>query len=379
MLTLHGPPGIRRGRAMNHLGIIEDGAVLIRNSEIAAVGPTRRLENLKEARNAAVIPAAGRLVLPGFVDPALHLMVGGAMPSTKNRPIGRIVQDATAVLRSALQHGTTRAEIKVGGSTPAEELRFLRQTKRLDPDGDDLVRTWLVNAASIETPETAVQAREAAFGWMRKRVKNGFIEVVATEESAEAAQAVATAASERNIACKLHWRGHVGQALAGMLSQRLFHAVSGLEQSEMEQTPGLAASGTMFVFTAGNHVWNRNDQACIRALVDSGGAVALASGYDPAASPVFNMQMAIAQAVLQMKLTTEEAITAATINAAHASGLGLKTGSLEFQKEADLLLLNLGDYRELPRQFGINHVGMVIRSGSVVFNRIGWKAMRSAS
>jgi imidazolonepropionase len=126
-------------------------------------------------------------------------------------------------------------------------------------------------------------------------------------------------------------------------------------------------------------MWNRSDQAGIRALLDSNAAVAIASGYDQVASPVFNMQMAIAQAVLQMKMTTEEAITAATVNAAHASGVASKTGSLEFQKQADLLLLNLADYRELPRQFGINHVGMVIRSGSVVFNRIGWKAMRPAS
>lgn len=363
---------------MNHLGIIEDGAVLIRNSEIAAVGPTRRLENLKEARNAAVIPAVGKVVLPGFVDPALRLMIGGATPSTRNRPIGRVVQDASVVLRSALQHGTTRAEIKVGGATPAEEMRFLRQTKRLDPAGDDLVRTWLVDAASIDQPEAGVQARETAFGWMRKRVKNGFVEVVATAESVETAAALAMAASERNIACKLHWRDRSGQALAALLSRCSFHAVSGLEELETEYISELAALGTTFVFTAGNHVWNRNDQASIRALVDGGGAVAIASGYDPIASPVFNMQMAIAQAVLQMKMTTEEAITAATINAAYASGVGSTAGSLEFQKQADLLLLNLADYRELPRQFGINHVGMVIRSGSVVFNRIGWKAMRPA-
>jgi imidazolonepropionase len=361
---------------MNHLGIIEDGSVLIRNSEIAAVGPTRRLENLKEARDAAVIPATGRVVLPGFVDPALHLMVGGATRPTKNRPIGRIVQEAAVVLRSALQHGTTRAEIKVAGSTPTEELRFLRQTKRLDANGNDLVHTWIVNAGAIEILETSIQVREAAFGWMRKRVKNGFIEVVGTADSAEAAQSLAMAALKRNIVCKLHWQDRTSQVLSSLLSRGLFHAVSGLELLEMEHIPDLAALGTMFVCTAGNHMWNRQDHGSIRSLLDAGGALAIASGYDPAASPVFNMQMAIAQAVLQMKLTTEEAITASTINAAHAIGFGSKTGSLEFKKEADLLLLNLSDYRELPRQFGINHVGMVIRSGSVVFNRIGWKAMR---
>jgi imidazolonepropionase len=364
---------------MNHLGIIEDGAVLIKNSKIAAVGPTRRLENLKEARNAAVIQAAGRVVLPGFVDPALHLMVGGLIRSTRSRSVARIVQDASAVLRSALQHGTTRAEIKVGGDTPAEEMRFLRQTKRLDPDGEELVRTWLVRAPSKEASETCVQVRETAFGWMRRRAPNGFFEVAATAESADAAQALAMAASQRAIACKLHWRDSAGQTLAALLSRFSFHAVSGLEQLETEHIAELAAPGTTFVFTAGNQMWNRNDQASLRALLDANGAVAIASGYDPVASPVFNMQMAIAQAVLQMKMTTEEAITAATINAAHVSGVASKTGSLEFQKEADLLLLNLADYRELPRQFGINHVGMVIRSGSVVFNRIGWKAMRTAS
>jgi imidazolonepropionase len=126
-------------------------------------------------------------------------------------------------------------------------------------------------------------------------------------------------------------------------------------------------------------LWHRNDTTSARAILDNGGAVAIASGYDAALSPVFNMQMVIAQAVLQMKMTTEEAITAATINAAHASGVEKRTGSLEYRKQADLLLLNLADYRELPRQFGINHVGMAIRAGSVVFNRVGWKAARPAS
>ncbi|HYZ84226.1 MAG TPA: hypothetical protein VE621_07470, partial [Bryobacteraceae bacterium] len=68
LLTLNGPSGPRRGSAMANLGLIEDGAVLIVNGVVASVGPSRRVENLAEARGAAEINATGRVVMPGFVD-----------------------------------------------------------------------------------------------------------------------------------------------------------------------------------------------------------------------------------------------------------------------------------------------------------------------
>ncbi|MGH9693703.1 MAG: amidohydrolase family protein, partial [Bryobacteraceae bacterium] len=111
----------------------------------------------------------------------------------------------------------------------------------------------------------------------------------------------------------------------------------------------------------------------VRAYLNSGGAVVLGSGYDPIESPLLNLQMSIALAVFCLGLTPEEAISAVTINAAYASGMGARCGSLEHGKDADIVLMNLRDYRELPRSFGVNHVGMVIREGSIVSNRIGWK------
>jgi imidazolonepropionase len=81
------------------------------------------------------------------------------------------------------------------------------------------------------------------------------------------------------------------------------------------------------------------------------------------------MQMALALAVLRLRLTPEEAIAAATINAAYATGCGDSVGSLEVGKQADLLVLDIPDYREVHRQFGINHVAMVIREGKVVVSR----------
>ena len=85
------------------------------------------------------------------------------------------------------------------------------------------------------------------------------------------------------------------------------------------------------------------------------------------------MQMALALAVFRFGLSPEEAICAATINAAHALGCAHLTGSIEYGKQADILVMNASDYRELPRQYGINHVEMAIRQGTVVINRTRWK------
>jgi imidazolonepropionase-like amidohydrolase len=75
LLTLAAKPGVRRGTAMQDLGVIENGAILIRNSEIIQVGFSRRLENLREARNAIRIDAGGRVVLPALIDPSLFAAI----------------------------------------------------------------------------------------------------------------------------------------------------------------------------------------------------------------------------------------------------------------------------------------------------------------
>src|SRR3981081_215947 len=76
LLTLHGPSGPRRGAALNNLGLIEDGAVLVVDGIISNAGPSRRIENLAEARNALEINANGRVVMPGFIDCHTHLISG---------------------------------------------------------------------------------------------------------------------------------------------------------------------------------------------------------------------------------------------------------------------------------------------------------------
>jgi len=94
--------------------------------------------------------------------------------------------------------------------------------------------------------------------------------------------------------------------------------------------------------------------------------VALATDYNPGTSPTWNMQMVLALACTQMRMTPAEAITAATINGAHALGLGASIGTLEAGKQADFAVMGVPDYRELPYHFGANHALITVKRGEII-------------
>jgi imidazolonepropionase len=99
-------------------------------------------------------------------------------------------------------------------------------------------------------------------------------------------------------------------------------------------------------------------------LIDSGAAVALSTGAHQ-----LNMQIPIAVACRCMNMTPAEAISAATINGAHALGQAASIGSIEAGKSADLVILGIPDYRELPYHFGVNLVNLVMSRGTVLMER----------
>jgi imidazolonepropionase len=104
-------------------------------------------------------------------------------------------------------------------------------------------------------------------------------------------------------------------------------------------------------------------------LIDNGVAVALATNYDPQTCPSQNMQLTLTLACRRMNMTPAEAITAATLNGAHALRRASTIGSLESGKSGDLIVLSVPDYREIPYHFGINLVDLVMKNGSVLVER----------
>jgi imidazolonepropionase len=141
-----------------------------------------------------------------------------------------------------------------------------------------------------------------------------------------------------------------------------------LDSMEPAGMEALARSQTMALLAPASIYHDRLERyPAARTLVDAGAAVGLVSGFGFEECPTYNMQWVISLACAEMELSPEEAISAATINGAHAVGRGDLCGSLEPGKNADMLLLNVEDYREMPHQFGINHVHMVLKKGAIIY------------
>lgn len=326
LLTLRGAAGPRRGAALRELGIIADGAVLVRNGLIEEVGPSRRVENLAAARHAEVIDAGGKVVMPGFVDSHAYLAHGAETTA------GRLEIRARHFLHSMARHGTTTCETKCG------DLRTLRVAARLD----------VVSSYSAFAPDPLLPA-------IRRRRLARFVD--ASLDYPGDAAGVLKAARAAGFLLK-------GQARQTPVVWALpwgLVSVDRLECATAADAAALAASGTVATLLPAIAC-----QAPARMLLDAGAAVALATGFNPETSPGFSMQMAVSLACSRMGLTPAEALAAATINGAHALRCADRAGSLEVDKYGDLIILNVSDYREIPYYFGVNSVHQTIRRGVAV-------------
>jgi imidazolonepropionase len=362
---------------LRDLGIIADGAVLIQGSKILAVGPSRRIENLREAKSAIEIRAHGRIVMPGMIDSSLRLMTGGLPAAVKNASVSKTLLEASVILRNALQHGTVHAEIKAGGSTPKAELQRLRHAAKLSAGMGHLARTWLVRPPPDVDPKAFITSRAPVLVEAMKRRLIHFFEVEVTPKQTAIARKLFDLASRSGAACKLAWRGAANSELLDIVSQTDLRSIGYITHLDTRAARSLSRWPVPLSLLPGREILEHDiNRLALRAYLNRGGGVVLGSGYDPVESPLLSLQMSIALAVYRLGLTAEEAISAATINAAHVSGMAARCGSLEHGKDADVVLLNLPDYRELPQRFGVNHVGMVIREGNIVCNRTGWKLTR---
>jgi imidazolonepropionase len=357
LLTLRGPSGPRRGADLRNLGIIQDGAVLIADGLIVEVGPSRRLDNLAAARAAEEIDASGCVVLPGFVDSHIHVVRG----STRDLSPRAMKTLALRVLEEAVRCGTTALETKSGlGITEAVELKILRVHAALAELPLTLVSTFLAGGVTGA-------ARQAAFAerllpMVRRRKLAEFAEIGCEAE----ARHFLTLARELGLGVKVS-----GGAIA-MAAQIGATSVDDVVDAGERDAMLLAQSHTIATMSPGLAFHQEAARyAPARLLIDSGAAVALATGVHPP-----NLQMTIALACNAMHMTPAEAIAASTINGAHAMGRAGSIGSIEAGKSADLTILGVPDYRELPYHFGVNLVNLVMIRGAVLVERseVKWPA-----
>lgn len=405
LLTLRGPVP-RRGRQLGDLGIIRDGALLVRDDRIAAVGTRRRIEGLREARGARKLDLGGRVVLPGFVDSHTHLIfpasradeyeqrisgrtyeaiarAGGGIRSTVEalrRASPKTLREAALRrLRQFAAHGTTTLEAKSGyGLDWKSEVKTLALLQQLHQEQPlDIAATFL--GAHVVPPE--FRRRPGAFvELLAKR----WIPAVATAGLAESCDVFCdrggfSVAQARRIlqagrACGLVPRIHAEQFArtgAARLAIEL-HAASAdhLEKITGQDISALALSNVVCTLLPGCSLHLGTAQyAPARALIDAGAIVALATDFNPGTSPTLSMPMILSLACTQMRMTPAEAIAAATINPAYSLRQRDRTGSLEVGKYADFAAFDVAGYREIPYYFGVNLCSLAMKRGVVIYSK----------
>lgn len=383
LLTVRGTRGPRCGPALDELNVIQDGAILIRDGVLVEVGPSRRVENLAQARDAIEINAAGRVVMPGFVDSHTHLAFppagihapdpAAAVRALHTATCQRLEVRTRAYLEAMARHGTTTVEVKTGcGLDEAAESKLLRMLWALRRDPLDLIPSFLfrlageLNGGSFHATERVVAE---LLPKIRRRGVAHFADLAWDCDPAvlPCFDRYLEAACQLGFKCKVHADGPSPAAAIALAIQHHVISIDHLEHATACQARQIADAGIMTTLLPSASFSGDGRDAPARALIAAGVGVALGSNFNPHHTPALNMQTVVALACGRLGLTIEEAISAATINGAHALGCAEKVGSLEPGKSADLLILNAGHYQDLEHSLGTNLVHLTMKRGKFIY------------
>jgi imidazolonepropionase len=399
LLTLRGSSGPRRGPALLELGLVPDGAILIRGGIIQAVGPTRQVAALAGARNCEVIDATGRVIMPAFVD--LETSLVHAHPSPRNlerllkhydSPDSEAFRDvldegarslralsaqtlrrrAETTAEGMVQYGTATVESRAGYDLDeAGALKVLRVQSARGPAPVDTVSTLLLSLPQgVDSPAWARWVCDLLLPKVRRRDLASFIDIEYDRNSLPApiALMILGAAAQLGFGIKVHSGFFALSSAAALAARARTLSVGNLHAITPDEIEMLARSSTVAILKPGVTLQIGMSSATPgRALIDAGVIPGLASGYHPELSPSYNMQLILLLACRLYRLRPEEAINAATINNAFAIGAEASLGTLESGKQADLLILKISDYREIAYYAGVNIVDKVVKWGEVVY------------
>ena len=393
--------------------------IAIWEGRILAVGGQAELEKLLEADGYplgrfARLDARGGAVTPGLVDPHTHLLFAGSREDElelRQRGAGYMeilaagggILSTVAATRAAspealaahgrrwldemLGHGTTTIEAKSGyGLDLATELRLLEVAHELGKTGPiEIVPTFL--GAHAVPPEfrsrpdgTEAYVRsviEEQLPGVAAQGRARFCDVFCEEGAftADQSRRILLAASGLGMLPRLHADELVpsgGAELAAEIGAVSADHLAAPSEAGLAAMAEAAADGRAVVATllpATTWFLMKDHHAPARRFIELGIPVAIGTDFNPGTSPTASMPLAMTVACLSLGLTPDEALVAATINAAHAIGLGDEIGSLEVGKAADLVIWNVPTSRQIPYWPAADLAQTVVKRGRVVLDR----------
>jgi imidazolonepropionase len=387
----------RIGEGMSELGVVENGSVWINHGQITAVGASDRAEHDVET----IIDCSGKTVLPGLVDPHTHVVFAGSreaelgmklrgvsymeilksgggilstVKATREASKEELISQTKRRLDTMLAHGTTTAEAKSGyGLEKATEFKMLEVIKELDADHPiDLVPTFLgAHAVPKDYAGRSGKFIEELIGMfplIRERELALFCDVFCEDGAFSLAESrlLLENAKAQGFALKIH-ADEIDNLGASTLAAEL-GALSAehLVLTSEDDMRAMAGASVIGILLPGTPYSLMDDKyANARKMIELGMPIALATDLNPNCWTE-SMQFIMSLACYKMGMTPEEAIVAATMNAAFAVGRQEQVGSIEVGKQADIIILDVPNYNHIPYRFGVNHVERVIKRGEIV-------------
>lgn len=371
------------------LGIVENGAILIKNGRIAFAGPAD--EAPAHAGTVERVDLEGRWVTPGLVDCHTHIVHGGnrasefemrlagatyeeiaragggivsTVKATNALSVAALVHQALPRLDTLLSEGVTTLEVKSGyGLTADSEVRMLRAARELESQRGVRVSTSYLGAHAIPAAYKGHSRdfiREVVIPGLRQAHAEGLVDAVdgfcegiafSVDEMAQ----VFDAAKSLGLPVKLHAEQLSNLGGAKLAASYGARSADHLEYLDEEGAAAMAAAGTVAVLLPGAfYAIHETKKPPVQAMRKAGLRIAIATDCNPGTSPLTSLLLAMNMSATLFGLTVEECIAGATREGARALGLLTETGSLEPGKSADLAVWNVGSLAELVYRIGFN-------------------------
>jgi imidazolonepropionase len=389
------------------LGIIHHGAVGIKKGRIFWVGKTEEISGkFSLSRNGREIDGTGKVVMPGLIDAHTHLIFAGSrenefeqriqglsyqeiaergggilltVEATRNSSFDQLRSLGEKRLDRMLSKGVTTVEAKSGyGLSLQDEMKILRVMKALQESHPiDIVPTFLgAHTVPKEFREDRAHYVDLLTKEMIPKVAQErlaeFCDVFCEEKAftPEESKRILETGKRYGLKPKIHADQLSSGGGAELAAEVNAYSADHLEYASPEGIKKMAEKGVTAVLLPGASFFlSMKKYPPARDMIEQGVVVSLATDLNPGSSMTESLPMMMTMGCTMYKLLPKEVIQAATIHAARSMGREKEIGSLEVGKQADILLLDIPNYRYLPYHFGVDHVETVIKKGKIIYQR----------